>query len=275
MLEHILICPQTKSRITIDAANHVAKVEQSEISYPIRSGIIDLLPNTEDRISRAYDSMAPSYDDYANLSSLTWKVCTLIFAGFIDDKGFFTEKVLSSIPDDFDGVLLDVPVGTGTYTFEKYQKLRKARIIAIDYSLAMLEKAQHVYAEHGIENVTFIRGDVGNLPIEHASVDLCLSMAGFHAFADKAGALSEIARVLKVDKTFTGSFYIRGKRLLTDLIVRHILSRRGHFSPPFYNEQESLSIFGQYFNVDYSATLKSGFIFKMTKRNQKSDSGRF
>jgi SAM-dependent methyltransferase len=130
----------------------------------------------------------------------------------------------------------------------------------------MLEKAQHSYAENGIENVTFIRGDVGSLPIEHTSVDLCLSSAGFHAFSDKARALSEIVRVLKVNKIFTGSFYIKGKRLLTDLIVRHILYRRGLFSAPFYDEQESLSKFGEYFNIDYTATMKSGFIFEMNKK---------
>ena len=96
--------------------------------------------------------------------SITWKLFgtpfVLLLWGFLDDKGLI-EKPLSSIPDDFDGVLLDVPVGTGTFTFDKYRKLNKAGIIAIDYSLAMLQKAQERYAENGIHNVTFIRGDVG------------------------------------------------------------------------------------------------------------------
>ncbi|KKK69606.1 hypothetical protein LCGC14_2932340, partial [marine sediment metagenome] len=125
---------------------------------------------------------------------------------------------------------------------------------------------RHLYTENGIENVTFIRGDVGNLPIEQASVDLCLSMNGLHAFPDKARALSEIARVLKNNRLFAGCFYIKGKRLLTDLLIRHILSRRGFFSAPFYSEHESLSKFGEYFNIDSTATMKSFFIFEMSKK---------
>ena len=265
MLEDILICPKTKNRIAIDAVNSIAKVEQSDLSYPIKAGIVDLLPDTVDRISKAYDSLASSYDDYQTLSSLRWKLFTLFAWGCLDDKGF-TEKMLSSVPDYFDSVLLDVPAGTGIFTFKKYKKLKKAKIIALDYSLAMLRKAQHLYAENGIQNVTFIRGDVGSLPLEQASVDLCLSMAGFHAFPDKTQALNEIVRVLKPDCIFSGSFYIKGKRLLTDLLVQHVLSRMGYFSPPFYDEQECRSKFGEFFNTGYAANYRSLFYFKMSKK---------
>jgi uncharacterized protein YbaR (Trm112 family) len=128
MLDNILICPKTQSRITIDAANSIAKVEGSDLSYPIKDGIVDFLPDTEDRISKAYDSCASSYDNYMNLSSLAWKLFgtpfILLVWGFLDDK-VFIHMPLNSIPDNFDGVLLDVPVGTGTFTFDKYQNLTK------------------------------------------------------------------------------------------------------------------------------------------------------
>jgi SAM-dependent methyltransferase len=269
MLDNILICPKTQSRITIDAANSIAKVEGSDLSYPIKDGIVDFLPDTEDRISKAYDSCASSYDNYMNLSSLAWKLFgtpfILLVWGFLDDK-VFIHMPLNSIPDDFDGVLLDVPVGTGTFTFDKYRKLNKASIIAIDYSLAMLQKAQKRYAENGIHNVTFIRGDVGNLPVQQASIDICLSMAGFHAFPNKDQGLDEIARVLKHNAIFSGSFYIKGKRLLTDLFVRQIFCRKGFFTAPFYDEHECLSKFGEHFNIHDTANVKSGFCFEMSKK---------
>ncbi|MHC4445245.1 MAG: methyltransferase domain-containing protein, partial [Planctomycetota bacterium] len=211
--DDILICPKTKNRITIDTVNNIAKVEQSDIVYPIKAGIIDFLPDTTDRVSEAYDSVASSYDDYVNSSSLKWKLFSLIMWGGGDDDHYTQiEKVLSSIPE------------TGIFTSDKYRKLKKTGIIALDYSLAMLQKAQHLYAANGIKNVTFIRGDVGNLPIAQASVDLCLSMAGFHAFADKDRALSEIVRVLKTNRIFAGAFYIKGKRYLTDILVKYVLS---------------------------------------------------
>jgi ubiquinone/menaquinone biosynthesis C-methylase UbiE len=264
MLENILICPKTQNRISIDTANNIAKVEQSDLSYPIKDDIIDFLPDTSDRISKAYDSIASSYDDYMNLASLKWKLFTLFAWGFLDDKGF-AQKVLSFIPDDFNGVLLDVPVGTGTHTVEKYQELNKARIVVIDYSLGMLQRAKKLYSENGIYNVTFIRGDVGNIPVQPASIDFCLSMNGFHAFPDKDQALHEIVRVLKHDAIFSGCFYVKGKRLLTDLGVKHIFSKKGFFTAPFYNEQEWLSKLGEYFTAHYTANRKSSFYFMITK----------
>lgn len=268
MLDGILICPKTHRRIMVDAANSIAKVEGSGHSYPIKDNIIDFLPDTKDRVSKAYDSYASFYDNYMNLSGLLWKLFgtpfILLVWGFLDGE-VFVHKPLSSIPDDFDGVLLDVPVGTGVFTFEKYRKLNKASIIAIDYSLAMLQKSQKRYAENGIHNVTFIRADVGALPVQQASIDMCLSMAGFHAFPHKDQALDEIARVLKRDSTFSGSFYIKGKRLLTDLFVRQIFCRAGFFTAPFYDEQECLSKFSEQFNIHYATNIKSGFCFEMSK----------
>lgn len=53
MFDDILICPQTGHRITIDAVRSIAKVEESHLSYPIKDGIIDFLPDTVDRISKS------------------------------------------------------------------------------------------------------------------------------------------------------------------------------------------------------------------------------
>ena len=266
MLGDILICPKTKGRIRIDAAHSVARAVQSNISYPIKGGIIDFLPNTVDRVSKAYDSFAASYDRYQTLSGLHWKLFSLIAWGACDYTDMI-QKPLSSIPDDFDGILLDVPVGTGIFTVEKYCTLKKATIVAVDYSLAMLQKAQTRYTQHGIHNVLFIRADVANLPIQQASIDMCLSMAGFHAFHKKDDALHEIARVLKTASLFSGTTYIKGKRLLTDLIVTLIFSARGAFTGPFLNEQEWLLRFGKYFSIRCTGNVESGLYFEM-KRNE-------
>jgi ubiquinone/menaquinone biosynthesis C-methylase UbiE len=264
-LEDVLICPKTKNRVTVDTGNSIVRVEEADVTYPIKDGIIDFLPDIDDRISRSYDSIASFYDDYITSSGPKWKLVTLIAWGFSGDDQF-TQQFLSLIPDDFDGLLMDVPVGTGIFTFKKYRKLEKAQIIAIDYSLGMLRKAQQVYAEHGIQNVTLIRGDVGNLPIDEARVDLCSSMNGFHAFPEKTLALREIAKTLKTDGRFMGCFYIRGKRKLTDLLVQKVLSKQGTFTAPFYDEAETLSRFGEYFTARSTANVKSIFYFDMERK---------
>jgi ubiquinone/menaquinone biosynthesis C-methylase UbiE len=173
---------------------------------------------------------------------------------------------LSFIPDDFDGILLDVPVGTGVLTFEKYMRLKRARIIAIDYSFGMLLKAKQRFAGTDIKNITLIRADVGNLPIEDAGVDLCLSMNGFHAFPEKDCALKEIHRTLRDKGKFAGCFYIKGKRWFTDFLVGIALSKSGTFTPPFHDEAETLALLGKCFDVCSTGNMRSIFYFYMNKK---------
>lgn len=136
-------------------------------------------------------------------SGLLWKCYSLLFFGFMDETPLL-QKPLSAIPDDFNGVLLDVPVGTGYFNTATYKNLSQATILAVDHSMSMLRQAQNHYAENGIRNVILIRADVANLPIQSQCVDRCLSMAGLHAFPDKDRALQEMARVLKPKGGFSG-----------------------------------------------------------------------
>ncbi|MEA3327852.1 MAG: methyltransferase domain-containing protein [Chloroflexota bacterium] len=264
-IEDILICPKTRNRISFDFANSEVKVKKTDISYPIKNGIIDFLPGVDDDISKAYDSRASFYSNYVTSSNIFTKLLNLVFWG-VASQYEFAQEILPFIPEDFDGILLDVPVGTGILTLEKYRKLQGARIIAVDYSLGMLVRAKQLYAKNGIKNVTLVRGDVGNLPIDDAKVDLCLSMNGFHAFSEKDIALREIRRVLKSKGQFVGCFYICGKRRFTDFYVQNRLAKGGSFTAPFYDEVEALARFGEYFNINSKTNLKSYFHFDMEKK---------
>lgn len=264
-IEDILICPKTRNKLSFDFANSEVKVDKTDISYPIVDGIIDFLPGVDDSISKAYDSRASFYSDYVTSSNIFTKVLNLIFWG-IANQNEFAQEILPFIPENFDGILLDVPVGTGILTLEKYRKLHGARIIAVDYSLGMLLRAKQLYAKNGIKNVTLVRGDVGNLPLDDAKVNLCLSMNGFHAFSDKDLALREICRILKSKGQFIGCFYIQGKRKFTDFYIRNRLAKGGSFTAPFYDEAETLARFGEYFNINSKTNLESYFHFNMEKK---------
>lgn len=264
-IEDILICPKTRNRISLDFANSEVKVEKTDISYPIKDGVIDFLPGVDDSISKAYDSRASFYSDYVTSSNILTKLLNLVLWG-VASQYEFAQEILPFIPEDFDGILLDVPVGTGILTLEKYRKLQGARVIAVDYSLGMLLRAKQLYAKNGIKNVTLVRGDVGNLPIDNTKVDLCLSMNGFHAFSEKDIALREICRVLKSKGQFVGCFYIRGKRKFTDFYVQNRLAKGGSFTVPFYDEAETLTRFGEYFSINSKTNLKSYFHFDMEKK---------
>jgi ubiquinone/menaquinone biosynthesis C-methylase UbiE/uncharacterized protein YbaR (Trm112 family) len=264
-IEDILVCPKTRNRISFDFANSEVKVEKTDISYPIKDGIIDFLPGVDDSISKAYDSRASFYSDYVTSSNIFTKLLNMIFWG-VASQYEFAQEILPFIPDGFNGVLLDVPVGTGILTLEKYRKLKGARIIAVDYSLGMLQRAKQIHAKNGVVNVTLVRADVGNLPIDDAKVDLCLSMNGFHAFPEKDIALREIFRVLKSNRQFVGCFYIRGKRKFTDFYIQNRLAKGGSFTAPFDDEVETLARFGEYFNINSKTILESYFHFNMEKK---------
>ena len=148
--------------------------------------------------------------------------------------------IISDVPDDFSGNLLDVPVGTAVFTENKWSSLKNAHITCIDYSMDMLEQARKRLGSHA--HIKCIQGDVGNLQMENESVDTVVSMNGFHAFPDKQKAFHEIWRVLKPGGNFIACFYIKGKSKRTDWLVKNILAKKGWFSPPFQTEKELRNI---------------------------------
>ena len=141
---------------------------------------------------------ASFYDGMMTYSTLAGKAICRIVWNMDGDKNLrYLEKALSGIPEDFSGKLLEVPVGTGVLTMPVYKDLPEAEITCLDYSAAMMETAQKRAEHAGINNITFVQGDVGALPFEDESFDIVLSLNGFHAFPDKEAAWRETYRVLK------------------------------------------------------------------------------
>ena len=188
-----------------------------------------------DKIQDAYESSKNIYDGVLTQGNFFSRMYIKLFWSGTDDNEI-ARKVLSYIPDDFSGKLLDVPVGTAVFTQRKWSTLKNARITCLDYSTDMLEQAKRRL--DGQAHINFIQGDVGNLQMDDESFDIVLSMNGFHAFPDKQKAFSETCRVLKSGGDFIACFYIRGKSKRTDWLVKNILAKKGWFTPPFQTEEE-------------------------------------
>lgn len=188
-----------------------------------------------DKIQDAYESSKNIYDGILTQGNFFSRMYIKLFWSGTDDNEI-ARKVLSYIPDDFSGKLLDVPVGTAVFTQRKWSSLKNAHITCLDYSTDMLEQAKRRL--DGKAHINFIQGDVGNLQMDDESFDIVLSMNGFHAFPDKQKAFSETCRVLKSGGDFIACFYIRGKSKRTDWLVKNILAKKGWFTPPFQTEEE-------------------------------------
>lgn len=188
-----------------------------------------------DRIESAYRTSKGFYDMVLTQGNVFSRLYFRVFWGGVDDVEI-ARSVLSHVPDDFSGDLLDVPVGTAVFTQDRWLLLEDARIVCLDYSRDMLEQAK-VRLGSG-RHISFVQGDVGDLPMGDGSFDVVVSMNGFHVFPDKERAFDETWRVLRPGGMFVACFYIKGKSRRADWLARNILSRKGWFTPPFQTEEE-------------------------------------
>ena len=71
------------------------------------------------------------------------------------------------------------------------------RVIGVDMTPEMIERATENARKDGIENVEFRQGDIEHLPVEDGSVDVIISNCVINLAPDKGRVFSEAFRVLK------------------------------------------------------------------------------
>lgn len=264
-LEGKLRDPITKENLIYnDTLNQLQTKNGSKI-YPIYDGIINLLDENNVSKSLPYDKFSENYDSWVTGSKFSYKFLKRMIWS-IKDEFEYTDKVVKLIPDNFKGIILDVPVGTGIFTVEKYKKLKEATIIAIDYSNKMLQLAKNRFEKANITNVIYFQGDVCKLPLNDAVIDLLVTMSGIESFKEKIKAIEEMSRVIKPAGAFIGCTYVKGKKLMKDLFSKLSTKRTGLLLAPFYTEKELLEIFSNHFEIKESEITKSIISFEGSKK---------
>lgn len=210
-------------------------VETDDTEQKARTVRLEKAVPVADRIQNAYHDSKNIYDTVLTQTGFFSRLYNVLFWSGTDDNEI-ARNVLSYIPQDFSGTLLDVPVGTAVFTEKKWKSLSSAQITCLDYSKDMLDQARERLGS--CKHISFIQGDVGNLPLSDESCDIVVSMNGFHAFPDKKKAFLETRRVLKKGGKFIACFYICGNSGITDWLVKTILVRKGWFTPPFPTEAQ-------------------------------------
>lgn len=91
------------------------------------------------------------------------------------------------------------------------------RVIGVDMTPAMIEKARRNAADAGMTNVDFRQGIAESLPVETAWADVVISNGVLNLFPDKLAGLQEMARVLKPG----------GRLQIGDIVVQKAVSAKG------------------------------------------------
>jgi arsenite methyltransferase len=95
-------------------------------------------------------------------------------------------------------VVLDLGAGAGVDVFLAANKVGPAgRVIGVDMTEEMVDRATSIARDHGYRNVEFRLGEIEKLPVEDESVDAIISNCVINLSPDKAKVFREAHRVLK------------------------------------------------------------------------------
>jgi len=115
------------------------------------------------------------------------------------------------LPTQFAGIkagdtVLDLGSGAGNDCFvARHETGETGKVIGVDFTPAMIEKARKNAANLGYTNVEFIEGDIEELPVANDTVDVVVSNCVLNLVPDKEKAFAEMFRVIKPGGHFSVS----------------------------------------------------------------------
>ena len=101
-------------------------------------------------------------------------------------------------------VVIDLGSGAGTDCFiARAETGETGKVIGIDFTPAMIEKARFNAEKRGFNNVEFRQGDIDHMPVNDDVADVIVSNCVLNLVPNKPAVFKEIYRVLKVGGHFS------------------------------------------------------------------------
>jgi SAM-dependent methyltransferase len=144
-------------------------------------------------------------------------------------------------------VVLDLGSGAGFDCFLAADKVgSKGKVIGIDMTPEMIEKARENAKKAGIGNVEFKLGEIENLPVSDSTIDIIISNCVINLSPDKDKVFNEAFRVLKPG----------GRIMVSDIVLKRELPQ--HIKDDISAYVSCIS--GAILKDDYLSTIKqTGF----------------
>ena len=148
----------------------------------------------------------------------------------------YPEELLTTLPDDIANfslgcgdpitlaelqpgqTVLDLGSGGGLDCFLAAKKVGETgRVIGVDMTPEMLEKARANAKRMGVTNVEFRKGYLEDLPVDDSSIDVVISNCVINLSPDKEKVFNEVYRVLRSPDPESGT--LGGKLAVSDIVT--------------------------------------------------------
>lgn len=180
--------------------------------------------NTQDKSQELKALVLEKYDSIARQkegntsgscctpSGQTLEVCNVMSDDYTSMEGYHKEADLGlgcGLPTQFamiqaGNVVVDLGSGAGNDCFiARKETGETGRVIGIDFSPAMIERAQKNAATLNYSNVEFIYGDLEAIPLPDNTADVVVSNCVLNLVPSKTLVFSEIYRILKAGGHFS------------------------------------------------------------------------
>ena len=237
----ILRCPVCHSDATIrgrtngSTNGHGTLVCQScQNAFPLHNSFLDLCPDLEEKITPIQHLLQfrPAILVYDNL----WRPL-----GYRMTSG-------RSFPEDLDRIttlmeperhrlVLDLACGPGNFTRSIARSGVGTKVVGLDLSRQMLERAVQLTEEQNLPNVCYMRGSALDLPFNSESFDAVICCAALHLFTDYDQALAEISRVLRVNGEFVCQTIVGPEEIPLWLRMAERVVKFGYFHLDDFKQQ--------------------------------------